>query len=339
MRVPDAAQGKKVKCPKCQATIAVPAGGAAAKSTTTAQAASGLTNCPSCQRKLKLPASAAGKRVKCPGCSNAFVVPGGAASAAPQTSAQQTPAPAQLQTAAPASFPAALPGSAQAPGSAHVPGAGTSQDWSDDDPFSEEDFDPTRVAGKVVQKTTEIPVGKGPPKKRPAAFYYVPGLLAIIAASINIIVFLTIAGIYIIGLFLVLGGAALIALPFLIRVGIWAFFNISANVHAIVGGLNVMRRTGMTTAGVTCGELLIMPLIIDGIYIFEAIMNEDGDDNPWLKPIIVGSVFAAYNWPPAIWLIAILSGKQAKIDFEEYDDGELDELAEQLTKRAQGGGH
>ena len=37
---------------------------------------------------------------------------------------------------------------------------------------------------------------------------------------------------------------------------------------------------------------------------------------------------------PAIWLIIILSGRQAKIDFGEFDDGELDELADELIRRS-----
>jgi hypothetical protein len=249
---------------------------------------------------------------------------------------------AASRTHRPAAAIAGAAASARGGGTAVAPAPAAAVGWSDDDPFSENDFDPTQVAptwAKRAASPTEIPTGGGPPRKRPAAFYFVPGLLAVIAASLNIVVFLSVAGFIVIGLFMIAGKAAVIALPFLIRVGLWSFFNISANVHAIVGGLNVMRRTGRLTAGVTCGELLVAPVIIDFPFIWEAIWNEDEAEHPWIKPLIIGSIFALYNWPPAIWLIAILSGKQCKIDFDEFDDGELDELAEQLTKRAAGGQH
>ena len=49
-----------------------------------------------------------------------------------------------------------------------------------------------------------------------------------------------------------------------------------------------------------------------------------------------------WNWPCAVWVIIAISGKQAKIDFEEIDNDELEELAAELQRRAamkEGGGH
>lgn len=91
--VPEEAAGKKVRCPKCQAVVAVPAAGrAAAGNTAVGNAAAGnpaarpkvqasssggpmIASCPHCAKKVQVPSGAAGKKVKCPGCSNPFAVP------------------------------------------------------------------------------------------------------------------------------------------------------------------------------------------------------------------------------------------------------------------------
>ena len=68
--------GKKVKCPGCQALVAIPA----AKPTPSA-AVTSLT-C-KCGRKLQVKGAAPGKRVKCPGCQGIVQIPGAVKSTAP----------------------------------------------------------------------------------------------------------------------------------------------------------------------------------------------------------------------------------------------------------------
>ena len=323
MNVPAAAAGKKVRCPQCQAVVQVPATQAPVTQAPAPQApgtaaapASMSVSCPGCQKGLKLPAGAAGKTVRCPSCQSAFQVPFASPAAA---AAAAMPSP-QPQAAA----------AHRAPALAAAPAAGGLGDLGNfDDLLSDGDFNTTTVAAPPPKPKDDIPVGSGLPKKRNPAFYFLPGLFAIIAASLNILVFV---GLLVIAILAVLAVGAL-AIPLLIFIGFWAVMNISSNAHAIVGGLNVMNRVARSSAGITIGELLFAPLVLDGVFIWNAV-ELGGEDGSWILPIIVGAVFAAYNWPPAIWLIVILSGKQAKVDFDEYDDGELDELAEELIKRS-----
>ena len=80
LQVPDAALGKRVKCPDCAHVwqVAQPTAdaGAAPKTPTPQPAATSATKCPGCGRDIQIPASMAGKRVKCPGCSHVWQVPG-----------------------------------------------------------------------------------------------------------------------------------------------------------------------------------------------------------------------------------------------------------------------
>lgn len=86
VRVPAAHAGKKGKCPHCQAINSIPMSstlGASGKfrttgGTTQPAAASGgaLTfPCPQCQRQVKTPAAAAGKKGKCPHCAAVIQIP------------------------------------------------------------------------------------------------------------------------------------------------------------------------------------------------------------------------------------------------------------------------
>lgn len=129
--VPPEAAGKKVRCPKCQTVMMVPAaasgspaGGArsASKGSASARAQSPggqgkvIAGCPHCGKKLQLPSNAAGKKVKCPGCSQAFAVPGQSQPAA-RPAAQAAPAP---RAAAPA--PTAAPQPSGTPAQSHANG-------------------------------------------------------------------------------------------------------------------------------------------------------------------------------------------------------------------------
>ncbi|MCO8124284.1 hypothetical protein NHH03_21255 [Stieleria sp. TO1_6] len=291
-----------------------------------------FASCPSCAKKLKLPAGAAGKKVACPGCKAAFVVPAAAPAGAKNAASRPAVQAGQPSARAAVSAPR-RPVATAAAGSS---GAATTASSNFFDELVSED-DLTRLPMAPNASRADSAAVGGGSKRRPAAFYYVPGLLAVIAGAINIVVFLSLTGFIVYGLVSELGKAAIVAAPFLIRIGIWAFFNISANAHAIVGGLNVMRRTAKSSASVTCGELMLAPFFLDSIFIWEAIANEERVDNPWILPIVLGVVFAAYNWPPAIWLMSILNSEQAKVDFEDYDDDDLDEMANQLVSKSSGG--
>lgn len=108
LRVPTAAAGKKVKCPKCGEAISVPEGAntqppAAEPDVATesaapekpsvspaSSAAAPLLAACSCGATLKVPATAGGKTVKCPKCSNPVAVPS-ARSALPAEEPQLEP--------------------------------------------------------------------------------------------------------------------------------------------------------------------------------------------------------------------------------------------------------
>jgi Zn-finger nucleic acid-binding protein len=67
LQVPDAAAGKRGKCPACGHvwTIARP----------TVQVPPFNAPCPACQNSLQVPGSAVGKRAKCPACQHVWVIP------------------------------------------------------------------------------------------------------------------------------------------------------------------------------------------------------------------------------------------------------------------------
>ena len=75
LTVPDAAAGKRVKCPACahQWVLAVPvassqAATAPAEPAATAKPATTTTKCPGCWQPIQVPAAMAGKQAKCPAC-------------------------------------------------------------------------------------------------------------------------------------------------------------------------------------------------------------------------------------------------------------------------------
>lgn len=84
MRVPAAAVGKRAKCPKCSASFRieplptqVPREPAATTPAQSAEARGELVRftCDTCGTSLKVPVTAAGRRVKCRGCSAVLTVP------------------------------------------------------------------------------------------------------------------------------------------------------------------------------------------------------------------------------------------------------------------------
>lgn len=75
IRVADAAEGKRGKCPHCGVAVQVPP--AAAAMAGTAAVAKVSFACPSCQRTINAPASLAGKKGKCPHCNTVLIVGGG----------------------------------------------------------------------------------------------------------------------------------------------------------------------------------------------------------------------------------------------------------------------
>ena len=86
-QAPDKLAGRRAKCPKCGAAIAV--GGATEPADQTAGANSGepsiAATC-SCGKRFRAKAELAGKRVKCPGCGNALTIPGGQPAPSPSGS-------------------------------------------------------------------------------------------------------------------------------------------------------------------------------------------------------------------------------------------------------------
>jgi hypothetical protein len=98
LSVPESLSGKAVKCPKCGQAIRVTAGDGAAAPRPPASvkvapapgapaAEAPITvNCGSCQKKLQVKATYAGKAVRCPGCGNPVKIP---APSAPSADAEE----------------------------------------------------------------------------------------------------------------------------------------------------------------------------------------------------------------------------------------------------------
>ena len=98
VRTPGAAAGKKGKCPNCGATVQIPlssksqpqrkagTGTSGAGAQTAGQAAKRGSAiefpCPQCQKLVRTPASAAGKKGKCPKCGAVLKIPAGKTSSA-----------------------------------------------------------------------------------------------------------------------------------------------------------------------------------------------------------------------------------------------------------------
>src|SRR5947209_10898615 len=94
MSVPESLSGKAVKCPKCGQAVRVSAAPAPASvkvapapapkpaAPAPAAAAPIAVTCGSCQKKLQVKATLAGKAVKCPGCGGVVKIPAPSAPAA-----------------------------------------------------------------------------------------------------------------------------------------------------------------------------------------------------------------------------------------------------------------
>jgi hypothetical protein len=130
-KVADDQQGQETVCKGCghKFTVSSASSGSAAEGSagaaTATAAATVVVQCPSCKVGGKVPASARGKKIKCPKCSNAFVVPGGPASTpapggpaarlsdtdlpAPVQETAKTPAATASTTTTPAPKPRAQP--------------------------------------------------------------------------------------------------------------------------------------------------------------------------------------------------------------------------------------
>jgi hypothetical protein len=80
LQVPDAAVGKRVKCPTCahvwQVAGPTAAAGPASPAPSPQKTATAMTKCPGCGKDIQIPDSMAGKRVKCPACAHIWQVPG-----------------------------------------------------------------------------------------------------------------------------------------------------------------------------------------------------------------------------------------------------------------------
>jgi DNA-directed RNA polymerase subunit RPC12/RpoP len=83
-RLPDAAAGKKIRCPKCKAPMEVPPLAAVPEPEpakpdppvpSTTPAATVEASCSHCAGKFRLPETAAGKKIRCPKCKEPMAVP------------------------------------------------------------------------------------------------------------------------------------------------------------------------------------------------------------------------------------------------------------------------
>lgn len=279
--------------------------------------------CSGCSRTINAPDHAAGKRVKCPACGTVLSVP----AAKPATAA-----PAAAQPAAPARSPAA-PSPAAAPPAAAFPSSpafspfGPSQEV-DDSLLTDGDFQSYNPAAPRAKSGTEIPQPKKQ-YKRPKSYYKVPGVLGICAASLNI---LAAVGLIIFLIVLIVGvamsgeqGIAFLIGMLSLRLFLFAGFTIAGNVHAIVACLNLIHMTSRGASQLSIGEFILNPLAYGLLLFFSG---------GWIAGVVTMVIFALWNWPCAVWIAVAVSGKQAKIDFEEMDNDELEAAAAELQRRA-----
>lgn len=294
--------------------------------------------CGGCSRKIRVPDTAAGKRVKCPQCGEIQAV--GRPTSAAQAEVRPNSKPASPTSVVPGPRkPAARPVAAKpaaanpvaarpvAAGFASTPFAGGFAGFEDDLLTGSDLAGPLRgLEHGAGSPAVEIP--KAPKKKkRSKAFYWAPGVCAIGAAGLNILTLLG-ALIFIVWAMIALmqaevAGAGLLLYP-IIRLCIFGFFVAGGNIHAIVAGLNLVTMRGRTASAVAIGELVSTPIAFALFFWFLL---------GWVAGLIFGIGMALYNWPVAGWVALAIAGKQAKIDFDEYDGDELDNLAEELQNR------
>ncbi|WP_153557135.1 hypothetical protein [Roseimaritima sediminicola] len=204
----------------------------------------------------------------------------------------------------------------------------------DDSLLTDSDFQATNPLF-AKKSGTDIPKGKKT-YKRPKAYYRTPGIFGIVAASLNI---LAAIGLIIFLLVVIIGvavsgeeGIAMVIGLLSLRLFLFAGFTIAGNIHAIVACMNLIAMTSRGASKLSIGEFLLNPVAYAILVYF---------DGGWIASLVTGGIFALWNWPAAIWVAIAVSGKQAKIDFEEVDSDELDELAAELQRRAamKEGGH
>jgi len=287
--------------------------------------------CSGCSRTINAPDNAAGKRVKCPACATVLSVPASSAPAAARAKSQAVP-----------SAPASQAPSFQAPAtqvpvsSAPLYSPFEPERVDDDGLLTDSDFKTFNPAAPRGPSGPEIPQAKKK-QKRPASFYKVPAIFGIVAASLNIAAAL---GLVVFMILLIVwavqadeAGLALLIGFLCLRLLIFSVFTIGGSIHAIVASLNLLHQTSRTACGVAVGEFFFNPIAFSLLtyFTFDSI----------IAAIVVGCVFALWNWPCAGWFAWAISGEQAKIDFEEVDDDELEELAAELQRRAakKEGGH
>ncbi|QEG40513.1 hypothetical protein [Roseimaritima ulvae] len=271
--------------------------------------------CSGCSRTINAPDHAAGKRVKCPACATVLSVPASQPAAAAQPAAVAPPA-------AVPSVPAFSP-------------FGPNKEV-DDSVLTDSDFQTFNPAAPRVKTGTDIPQAKKK-QKRPASYYKLPGILGIGAASLNI---LAAVGLIVMLIIAIVGvavsgeqGIAAIIAILCLRLFLFAGFTIAGNVHAIVACLNLIHMTSRGASQLSIGEFILNPVCYGLLMFF---------GGGWVFGLVTMGIFALWNWPCAVWIAIAITGDQAKLDFEEVDDDELEELAAELQRRAamkEGGGH
>lgn len=261
--------------------------------------------CSGCSRRINAPDNAAGKRIKCPACKTILQVP--AQAAAPKVAATTAGPAASLPTGGSLGF--------------------SPFDFDqkpDDSLLTDADFQ-TR---KQQAAQTEIPKGSGPKKKRPARYYFAPAVTGMVSAGLNIAAALGMVILMIVAVVAAAkaeeSGIAMLIGLFALRVLLFAAFTIGGSIHAIFACMNLMHRTSRPACGVAIGEFFINPIAFGLI----GWLNLN-----WVAGLIIGGVFALWNWTSCIWIAIAISGKQAKIDFEEVNDDEVEELAAELQRR------
>lgn len=83
LKAPDQLAGHRVKCPACKATVEIPSlekssshkAGPAKTTSSGESTAVRIVQCPSCERKLKIPVELAGRSVACPACKTSLRIP------------------------------------------------------------------------------------------------------------------------------------------------------------------------------------------------------------------------------------------------------------------------
>ncbi|QDS92668.1 hypothetical protein FF011L_14150 [Roseimaritima multifibrata] len=294
--------------------------------------------CPQCSTAIKAPDQAAGKRVKCPKCATVIAVP--AAQPAQKSAAQRPAAP---KAAAPKSAakrpPAQRPASpAPTPSNAYSPFESDEPKFGDDDLLTQSDFDSHNPFKSKKPSGPDIPQAKAK-AKRADSFYKTPAIVGMVASGLNISAALVLVILLIIGIVRTAlageDGMALAIGLLSVRLLIFAGFTIGGGIQSIIASLNLWHRTSRNACMIAVGEFIFNPLAFGLLFYFS-------DIESWIVPLVIGGVFAIWNWTAAVWFILAVSGEQAKIDFEEIDSDEIDELAAELQRRAakkEGGGH